>query len=285
MITVFTPTYNRAYRLEKLYNSLRIQTSKDFEWIVINDGSSDNTGELFKKWLGEDNGFKIIYREVPNGGKQRAINRAVHMASSDAFFIVDSDDYLLENAIEKADLWFSQVAEDESFAGVSGLKGEAFDRPVGGYGSFEGEYIDCTNLQRHLYNLLDDKSEIYKTSILRKYPFPEFEGENFIPEPVVWDHIAKDGYRIRWFNEVIYICEYLSDGLSASSDKKFMDNPKGFLTYLAMLEQVHDKREVDVFRLKFYNNLIKTYGTERAMEVINMANTTDFSAFLLCNCL
>jgi hypothetical protein len=119
---------------------------------------------------------------------------------------------------------------------------------------------------------LDDKAEVYKTSVLKKYPFPEFEGEKFLPEPVVWDHIARDGYMIRWFNEIIYICEYLQDGLTASEDKKFMENPKGFLTYLAMLETVHDPREVDVFRLEYYNNLIQTYGMDRAIEVINMAN-------------
>lgn len=272
VITVFTPTYNRAYRLPTLYESLKRQTSKDFEWIVINDGSSDNTDELFEKWLREEGQFPIIYKKVPNGGKHRAINKAVQMAGSDAFFVVDSDDYLTDDAIEKASKWFDQVAYDENFAGISGLKGYSLDNPVGGYGSFEGEYVDCTNLQRHLYHLLDDKSEIYKTSILKKYPFPEFDGENFLPESVVWDHIARDGYKLRWFNQVIYICEYLEDGLTASADKKFMDNPKGFLTYLAMLETVHDPREVDVFRLNYYNNLIKTYGTDRAMEVINMAN-------------
>lgn len=272
MITVFTPTYNRAYRLPELFQSLKNQTSKEFEWIVINDGSTDDTNKLFDKWLHEDNGFNIVYKEVPNGGKHRAINVAVKMAATDAFFIVDSDDYLLPEAVEKVGKWFSQIADDEEFAGVSGLRGTTPTEPIGGFGSFEGEYVDCTNLQRHLYHLLDDKAEIYKTSVLKKYPFPEFEGEKFLPESVVWDHIARDGYKIRWFNEIIYICEYLQDGLTASEDKKFMDNPKGFLTYLAMLETVHDPREVDVFRLQYYNNLIQTYGMDRALEVINMAN-------------
>ncbi|AOZ97340.1 glycosyltransferase family 2 protein [Butyrivibrio hungatei] len=272
MVTVFTPTYNRAYRLEQLYNSLKRQTSKDFEWIVINDGSTDNTNELFDVWLKEENDFPIIYKEVENGGKHRGINKAVQMASSDAFFIVDSDDYILDDAIEKVNRWFSQIADDDSFAAVSGLKSEPDMKPVGGYGKFEGEYVDCTNLQRHLYNLLDDKAEVYKTSILKKYPFPEFEGEKFVPESLIWDSIARDGYKIRWFNEIIYICEYLPDGLSASSDKKFMESPKGFIAYLNMLETVHDPREVDVFRLQFYQNIINTYGTDRLIEIINMAN-------------
>ncbi len=271
-VTVFTPAYNRAYRLPVLYESLKNQTSGDFEWIVINDGSTDNTDELFEKWVHEENSFPIIYKKDQNGGKHRAINKAVNMAGSDAFFIVDSDDYLLPDAIEKVILWFEGIADNEEFAGVSGLKGYKEDDPVGGYGSFDTEYVDCTNLQRHLYNLLDDKAEVYKTSILKKYPFPEFEGENFVPEPVVWDHIARDGYKIRWYNEIIYICEYLEDGLTASSNKKFMDNPKGFLTYLSMLETCHDPREVDYFRLQYYNDLIQTYGMDRAMKVINMAN-------------
>lgn len=272
MVTVFTPTYNRAHTLKRLYESLKSQTSSDFEWIVINDGSTDNTDELFSAWLSEDNPFPIIYKTVKNGGKQRAINKAVNMAGSDAFFIVDSDDYLLPHAIEKVREWFSQVADDVSFAGVSGLKGESADKPVGGYGSFDGEFIDCTNLQRHLYHLLDDKSEVYKTSILKQYPFPEFEGESFVPESLIWDSIARDGYKIRWFNEIIYICEYMSDGLTASAEKKFLYNPKGFITYLNMLETVHDPREVDVFRLQFYNNLIQEFGAEHALKIINMAN-------------
>ncbi len=272
MISVFTPTYNRAYRLEALYNSLKNQSSKDFEWIVINDGSTDYTNKLFKKWLSEDNGFPIIYKEVKNGGKHRAINKAVNMASSDAFFIVDSDDYLLPSAIEKVSLWFNGIADNEAFAGVSGLRADKNENPIGGYPSFEGSYVDCTNLQRHLYNLLDDKAEIYKTSLLKKYPFPEFEGENFLTESVIWETIARDGYKLRWFNEIIYICEYLDDGLTASADKKFVDNPMGFLTYLEVLESVHDPREVDVFRLNFYKDIIDSYGAERALEIVKIAN-------------
>lgn len=271
MITVFTPTYNRAYRLKRLYDSLVSQTNKDFEWIVIDDGSTDDTKSLFDKWGDNNNGFPIIYKSVPNGGKHRAINKAVYMASSDAFFIVDSDDWLTQDAIGKAEKWFKQIEDNEDFAGVSGLRSDINGNPIGGYGSFQEEYIDCTNLERHKYNLLDDKAEIYKTKILKQYPFPEYEGETFVPEPVVWDHIGRDGFKIRWFNEIIYICEYLEDGLTASEDRKFVDNPKGFLAYLSMLETIHDPREVDVFRLQFYNNIIKTYGMDRALEVINIA--------------
>lgn len=272
MITIFTPTYNRAYILENLYNSLKGQSCKDFEWIVIDDGSTDNTSELLKKWESDDKGFDMIHYTVENGGKHRAINKAVRIAHSNAFFIVDSDDHLLPDAVEKADKWFSTIADDDEFAGISGLKGYSPGSPVGGFGSFSGEYVDATNLQRYLYNLNDDKAEIYKTEILKKYPFPEFEGETFVPEPVVWDHIARDGYKLRWYNEVIYICDYLEDGLTASGNRKFMNNPKGFLSYLAMLETVHDVREVNVFRLDYYNSILKEYGQDRLFEIIGWAN-------------
>lgn len=271
MITVFTPTYNRAMLLPRLYDSLKKQTSSEFEWIVINDGSTDNTEELLQEWATDDNSFRFEYLTVPNGGKHRAINRAVNMARTDAFFIVDSDDYLLPYSIEKVHKWFDTVSYDESFAGISGLRGESIDIPIGGYGNFEGEYIDCTNLERHLYNLLDDKAEVYKTSILKKYPFPEFEGENFLTEPIVFDHIARDGYKIRWYNEITYICEYQDNGLTANGNLKFLQNPKGFITYLNMLETVHDPMEVNVFRLQYYKDLIAYYGTDKAMEIINMA--------------
>ena len=272
MITIFTPTYNRAYIIGELYESLKAQTSKEFEWIVINDGSTDDTAMLFKTWCAEDNGFPITYMEVPNGGKHRAINKAVQMARSDAFFIVDSDDHLLPVAVEKAAGWFASIADDPGFAGASGLRGYTEDEPIGGYGSFDGEYVDATNLEREKYGLLNDKAEIYKTEILKKYPFPEFEGENFITEAAIWQRIAKDGYKIRWFNEIIYICDYLEDGLTKNANERIISNPLGYSYYLAVLDSIYDSEEVNVARLRFYEALLRTYDEQTAFRIINTAN-------------
>ncbi|MCR4746644.1 MAG: glycosyltransferase family 2 protein [Lachnospiraceae bacterium] len=257
--------------MDKLYISLKRQTSSDFEWVVINDGSTDNTRKLFKEWTKEERKFQIIYDEVKNGGKHRAINKAVRMASSDAFFVVDSDDYLTDDAVENANYWFSTIKNLEEFAGVSGLRGDKAFSPIGGYGHFENDFIDCTNLQRGEYNLWGNKAEIYKTSLLKQYPFPEFENENFITEAVVWDKIAKDGYKIRWYNRVIYICEYLNDGLSANLADITMNNPKGYLTYLNLLESIYGKNQADLERLEFYQNIIKYRGNDAALKVIKMA--------------
>ena len=100
-ITVFTPTYNRGYIIDNLFQSLKRQSYTDFEWIVIDDGSDDDTENMFQKFQSVDNGFPIIYKKVNNGGKHRAINTGLNLAKGELFFIVDSDDYLTDSALER----------------------------------------------------------------------------------------------------------------------------------------------------------------------------------------
>lgn len=228
MITVFTPTYNRAYIIDKLYKSLLAQTDKDFEWVVVDDGSTDNTEEYFKGILKNENPFEIKFIKQENGGKHRAINKGVQLAIGDLFFIVDSDDYLLDTAIEKLKQWANGLDGSKKWAGVSGTKGYSADRIVGGVYK-NAPFIDAKNIERDKYNLLGDKAEAYFTDVLKKYPFPEFKGENFITEEVVWNAIALDGYYLRWFKDVIYICDYLEDGLTKSGNTKNIKNPQGVL--------------------------------------------------------
>lgn len=140
----------------------------------------------------------IQYVQQPNGGKHRAINKGVSIANGDAFFIVDSDDYLTDNAIELIEAWWKDIAGDDKFAGVSGLRASEDIDIIGGVPAFN-QYVDATNLEREEHGLNGDKAEVYKTAILKRYPFPEFEGETFLTENVVWDKIANDGYLIRWY--------------------------------------------------------------------------------------
>ena len=122
-ITVFTPTYNRMDLIEKLYQSLLQQTKKNFEWLVVDDGSTDDTEKYFGKISSKPQPFPIRYIKQENGGKHRAINKGVKSASGDLFFIVDSDDYLTENAIDKINQWISTLDGSHKWAGISGLKG------------------------------------------------------------------------------------------------------------------------------------------------------------------
>ena len=112
-ITVFTPTYNRGYTIERLYRSLQRQVFDDFEWIVIDDGSNDNTEALFQTFLRTKNQFPITYKKVSNGGKHRAINLGVQMAQGELFFIVDSDDYLTDRALEEIDKIEKSIPESD----------------------------------------------------------------------------------------------------------------------------------------------------------------------------
>lgn len=233
-ITVFTPTYNRAYIIEMLYRSLQRQSFKNFEWLVIDDGSSDNTTDLVNGWIGENNFFPIRFFSKKNGGKYRAINQALDLAQGELFFIVDSDDYLADNALERIVFWESTIEDKNRFCGVMGNMGNSVlhspNRPLG------SEYRDITAFERYqecTYNVVDgERAVAWYTNIHKKYKYPEFEGEKFMTEAVTWNRMAHDGLLIRAFDEIICIFEYQDDGLTKSGSRLFINNPQGFGLWL-----------------------------------------------------
>ena len=223
-ITLFTPTYNRAYIIENLYRSIQRQTFTDFEWLVIDDGSSDDTEALFRQWMQENNPFPIRYHKKENGGKCRAINRGLEMAQGELFFTVDSDDYLTDDALEKVVEWEAQLPKDHKFCGIVANRGttpESTPNP-----SLEGAYMDGNAFD--MYGpALGEKALIFYTDIHKKYLYPEFPGEKFMTEAVTWNRMAWDGYKIRYYNDIIWIWEYKPDGLTKAGYKVFLDNPQG----------------------------------------------------------
>lgn len=269
-ITVFTPTYNRAYIIENLYNSLKNQTFKNFEWVVVDDGSTDNTEELFSKILGDNNAFTINYIKTDNGGKHRAINRGIKCAKGELFYIVDSDDFLPDDALEIIDRVEKTLPQEEKnkFAGVCGVKAFEEKKIIGD--TFKGDYLDITQLERPKYGITGDKAEVFYTELLKKYPFPEFENEKFITECVVWDKIAFDGYKLRFFNESVMICEYRDDGLSAQSSNLFHKNPKGFGLYLYQSGKYGKLFGVNKWNeyLKFYYEFRNEYSFNQIAEFL-----------------
>ena len=225
MVTVFTPTYNRADLLLKLYNTLTEQTSFDFEWLIVDDGSQDKTKELVDNLIKVSSQFPIRYYSQENHGKHVAINNGVQLARGEMFFIVDSDDWLPNNAIERILSFFEEIRGLDGYAGIAGLKLYGNGELVGS--TFNGKVVDCTTLERAKYSIFGDKAEVFYTDLLKKYPFPVFENENFLSEEIVWNRIARDGYKFRWFNEGIYFCEYLDNGLSKTSNKE-LNNFEGY---------------------------------------------------------
>lgn len=226
-ITIFTPSYNRRHLIDNLYQSLLQQSEKNFEWLVVDDGSTDDTETYFSNLLSKPQPFPIRYIKQENGGKHRAINNGVNNALGKLFFIVDSDDYLTPNAIEKINQWTETIDDSRKWAGIAGLRGLTKNRVLGQRNT-SSKFIDAKNSDRRKYNLLGDKAEVYFTDVLKQHPFPEIPGENFISEEIVWNAIARDGYYLRWFNEIIYICDYLVGGLTKDNDKD-KKNPIGRL--------------------------------------------------------
>lgn len=232
-VTICTPTYNREKLIPDLYESLKKQTCKDFEWIVIDDGSSDHTETLFKEWIQEKK-FKIIYKKKQNGGKHTALNLGIELAGEPIFMIVDSDDYLRENAIESVLLEFANLSQ-KKYAGVGFLKIFENEKIVGS--TFHGMFLDCSSLEREKHGIFGDKAEVFYTDILRKYKFPVFEDERFLPESLVWYRIANDGYIIHWVNQPIYICRYQENGLSMNAG--MMKSLKGYTLAIKELQTYH----------------------------------------------
>ena len=230
-ITVFTPTYNRAKTLPRLFESLEKQTFKDFEWLIVDDGSTDNTEELVAALMARQNAFNIVYKKTENGGKHRAINRGIRLASGELTFIVDSDDWLPETSLEDVDNVEKSIKDKSEFGGVCGLKCYESEGVVGG--TFDGEQLDITTIERKKFGIVGDKAEVYYTELLKKYPFPEFDGEKFATESLVWNKIAYDGYKLRFFNKNIYLCEYQADGLSSSGNTLYARNPKQWGLYIS----------------------------------------------------
>ena len=273
MITIFTPIYNRAYIVDKLYQSLINQTSYNFEWLIVDDGSTDHIIELIAKWSKETQLFDIRFYQQQNGGKHRAINYGVKLAEYDAFFIVDSDDYLEEDAVDTILKYWNEIKTDDRIAGISGLRRYDNGEVVGGVPRFR-EFVDGTNLERSIWGLSGDKAEVYKTKLLRKYPFPEYSNEKFITEAVVWNRIAYEGYKIRWINKSFIICEYLSDGLTAKGKQLFIDNPKGWAHYLC-IEKEYGLTEKTTYLKNcyyYYECECMKFSDDEIMEMLNMSN-------------
>ena len=245
MITVFTPTYNRAYSLPRLYESLQKQTFKDFEWLIVDDGSTDNTVDMVTGWSKEGK-LTIRYIQMTNGGKHRAINKGVALAKGKLFFIVDSDDWLPDDSLYWIHHYYEEIKNDVQFAGVAASRAYPNGKKIGGVVSYQILDTDYVSF-RERYKITGDMAEAWRTDVLRQYPFPEFEGEKFLTEAVVWDEIAKK-YKLRYFNKEIYTCEYLPDGLTKNIRAHHRNSPRG--TMLFYSRQMVDNRLRWISRVK-----------------------------------
>lgn len=247
LLTIHTATYNRAHTLPQVYQSLKNQTCFDFDWFVTDNGSTDNTATLFAEWTKEPNPFQIHYHQIPERGLPRALNYGITHIQGRYFFMLDSDDELLPNAVEEILKGIQQVDQMKQYVGVGFVKVLPNGQPIKGVWPLtncEG-YVDCTNLERKKYQLDADMCEAYKTDIIRRYLFPVWEDEIFAPEQLCLDRMALDGYLVRWFNKPVYKCEYLEDGLTKGNWNLLRNNKMGYamLSNLKMQTEERMKRK------------------------------------------
>lgn len=227
-ITIFTPTYNRAYNLHNLYSSICNQTYEDFEWVIVDDGSVDDTKFVVEDFLTEER-ININYHYQENKGKHFAINKGVSLAKGELFLILDSDDELPDFALQVIVSKYEALKENKNIGGIAGRR--MFK---------EGDIVGSNNFSELISNSLDirykhkvtgDLVEIFKTNVLKEFPFPEIQNEKFCPEALLWNRIAQK-YKLFFFNQGIYITQYLPDGLTSKIVKIRMTSPiASMLTY------------------------------------------------------
>jgi glycosyltransferase involved in cell wall biosynthesis len=250
LISVLTTTYNRAHLLGRVYESLIVQTLPRFEWIIVDDGSIDDTETLVRSWI--DNGrIEIRYRQQPNRGKFAAVNRAVELARGEYTMTVDSDDWLVPDALERLLTHWRTIpeAEQRGFSGVVGLCAYEDGQIVGD--PFPSDPLDCDPAElTYRYGVAGDKHSLLRTEVLREFPFP-FEGASD-PPGLVWNRMALK-YRERHVNEVVKIVEYQPGGLTDEALKAQIRAPlpmrQFFLEELRLPHRLSPRR-----RLRSYAN-------------------------------
>lgn len=211
-LTILTPTYNREDRLPKLYESLKSQTNQNFQWLVIDDGSTDNTSKLLDSFT--DSQFLYEHYWKPNGGKHTALNFSHPYIRGKLVCIVDSDDWLMPNAVSDIYSIYSQFVDNKRIKCYIFQRGERADVPIN-KGFKDGIVLSNDIDYRVNSKYSGDGCEVIFSDIFKSYPFPEHKGEKFLGEGYLWQHIGFN-YDTVYINKVIYICEYLEGGLTRS---------------------------------------------------------------------
>lgn len=204
LFTVFTPTYNRARTLPRVYESLQRQTFRNFEWLIVDDGSSDSTRELISGWQAESN-FPIRYFYQENQGKPAAFNHGVQKARGELFLTLDSDDGCIPEALERFKFHWDNIPalEKDTFSAVTVLCKDQNGNLVGD--KFPRDVLDSDTIEvTFKYGVGGEKWGFQRTVVLRQFPFPSVPNSKFISESVVWFSLSQK-YKTRFVNEALRI--------------------------------------------------------------------------------
>jgi len=237
-VSIFTATFNRAGYLPRLFESLLTQTILPKEWVIVDDGSTDNTSQVVESFR-KTSLFPIIFSSQENAGKHIAINKGAELSSGTLFFMVDSDDYLDTDAINLLVRHWEDVqslpeVQRDKIIGVAGNNIYPNREVVGGNPSYTVIDTDLLTF-RYKLKIKGDKAEAYALQYVKNNPFPRIEGETFCPEALVFYRLANEGYQLRFINESIYVCEYLEGGLSQSGLNTIRRGPHATLLHMASI--------------------------------------------------
>lgn len=223
MLTILTPTYNRKETIKKLYSSLVLQTDYNFQWLIIDDGSIDNTKEVVSEF--DNSKFQIDYFFKENGGKHTALNFFHQYIKGSWVFVVDSDDLLTKYAVEMVNSYIEKYDCNKKIGSFAFLKSDSEGRILA-LQIYKEDYISNAIDYRINRNIRGDQAEVYRTDILKKFKFPVFKDEKFLGEDYL--HInAAYIFDTVYVNKIIYIAEYRADGLTKAGRRMRIQNPLG----------------------------------------------------------
>ena len=216
LFTIFTPTYNRSALLKRVYDSLKKQSFKDFEWLIINDSSPDDTDEVVAEFI-KENAFPIVYKKQEHGGKMRAMNKAGDLARGEWIMIHDDDDFMPENALEITAKYIELADKIPNCDELSGMKVFTNGKNVRAF--IPGEYVITDFAERRKKGWIGDEGIFYRTSVFKKFKATEFEGEYDSHFSIPAFKMCMQGSKMLMFNDVVYIGDYLEDGLSSDTQR------------------------------------------------------------------
>lgn len=227
LLTIFTPVYNRAHTIKRTYKSLCRQTCKDFEWLVVDDGSTDDIGQLVKGWIAEKIiPIRYIYQE--NQGMHGAHNTAYKNIHTELNTCIDSDDWMPDDAVEKIVAFWKKYGSSK-VAGIMGLDFSKDGKLIGN--KFPDNILTISFSDMGRLKIYGDKKMVYRTDVVVKYPpYPIFKGERYVGLDWLYNLIDQD-YQLLTLNECLVIVDYQTDGSSMNMYRQYWNNPRGFQFY------------------------------------------------------
>lgn len=267
LLTVFTPAYNRAHTLPRTYQSLLEQDCKEFIWLIIDDGSTDETAELVKNWQSEDNGFEIQYIYKENGGMHTAHNTAYENIHTELNICIDSDDCQAKGAVKKILKTWEEVRE-KGYAGLIGLDADFQGKIIGK--RFKTNLKETTLTGYYAAGGTGDKKLVYRTDVINQYPpYPVFEGEKYVALAYKYRLIDQE-YKLAVIDEVLCNVEYQEDGSTGTMWKQYVTNPNGFAFWRKVCMQYPmSRKRLFVDCIHYVSSSILAHNTKFVVESPN----------------